>query len=205
MPEHRADPAPRLWLALLALIAAVMALALVFQAREDSSANATASSTARPGIRGYAGPSNDAPVKWPASTPTSAAGPAHWVHEFRRLDALRETAWRAGSPAGLRAVYVQGSGAHRIDEMWLSSYARRGLVVRGISVDLLSLRVVARSAGRVWLEVLDRLGPAVAVDGHGHERALPRDEPTRHRIELRRVDGDWRIAKITVLVQSVVD
>jgi hypothetical protein len=195
MPEHRADPAPRWWLALLALIAAVTALTLVFQAREDSSANATASSTVP--IHGYVGSSNDATGKRAAGT---APGPARWVDEFRRLDALRETAWRTGSPAGLRAVYVQGSVAHRIDETWLSSYARRGLVVRGISVDLLSLGVVARRAGRVWLEVQDRLEPAVAVDGHGHERALPRDEPTRHRIELRRVDGDWRIATITVSV-----
>ncbi len=60
----------------------------------------------------------------------------------------------------------------------------------------LSVRAQRVAAGSASLLVVDQLGPAVAIDRTGGRHRLPRDVPTRHRIELTLVDGHWRISAI---------
>jgi hypothetical protein len=114
------------------------------------------------------------------------------------LDRRRATAWQLGRPELLGRVYVPGSAALRRDRQMLTGYVSRGLWVTGAGLDLLDLHVVSRAPGLVSLLVVDRLRSAVAHNRAGDTVDLPRDRPTRHRIDLRRQDGRWRIARISL-------
>jgi hypothetical protein len=81
----------------------------------------------------------------------------------------------------------------------LDQYIGRGLRVSGVSLQFTSLQVAHRHPRSVSLLVVDRLGASVAVDHSGHRQVLPRDRPTRHRIDLRKVDHTWRIARISLV------
>lgn len=110
-------------------------------------------------------------------------------------DARRAAAWAAGDEAALAALYTDGSAAGRRDRAMLERYAARGLFVRGMRMQVLAGKVRSRTAGRIVLVVTDRLAHAVAV-GRGTRVVLPRDRATRRTIVLRRVAGEWRVARV---------
>ena len=112
----------------------------------------------------------------------------------------RATAYARGDPAALRRLYVPGSRAGRMDLRVLRAYAERGLVVRGMRMQLLSLRVLVAGARSLELAVTDRrvgghavgrpAGPAVTV-------ALPQDAPTTRVLVLQRAGDRWQVASVT--------
>jgi hypothetical protein len=122
-----------------------------------------------------------------------------WSAVLDVIDNRRATAWRLGRPRLLRSVYAPGSAELRADRELLSAYARRGLRVSGVTMRFLSVRVQSAAHRSASLLVVDQLEPAVAIDRSGRRHPLPRDVPTRHRIELRMVGQNWRIASVAVV------
>ncbi|HEY6932862.1 MAG TPA: hypothetical protein VI452_05640, partial [Marmoricola sp.] len=77
----------------------------------------------------------------------------------------------------------------------LRRYRARGLSVRGLRMQLLSLSVLAASPGRLRVRVVDRLAGGQACDG-ARCVPLPRDRADRRTITLRRTAGRWRVAAV---------
>lgn len=133
-----------------------------------------------------------------APGPTGAIQPAErWHQVLERLSRIRALAWRRGQPALLRRVYSASAAELRLDQAMLRRYVARELSVRGADLAFGPVRVASRGSGVVRLRVVDQLRAAVAVNSRGTRRALPRDSPTRHLIELRKTGGRWRIASVT--------
>jgi hypothetical protein len=133
-----------------------------------------------------------------------APGPEPWavagdpeVRVLHDWDEQRAAAYASGSARRLRDLYVAGSSAGAADLRVLGDYRERGLRVKGMRTQLLSLSVLDRGPGWRMLAVTDRLVGAVAMRA-GHEVVLPRDRPTGHEITMMRGgDGRWRVAEVT--------
>jgi hypothetical protein len=117
---------------------------------------------------------------------------------LRAWDDRRAAAWAAGDPTLLARLYTRGSSAGAADLALLGRYRARGLVVRGMRMQLLRVRVLTSRPRLVVLEVTDRLASAVAYAPTGGARRLPRDVATVHEVVLRRVEGQWRMARVSV-------
>ncbi|HSI26073.1 MAG TPA: hypothetical protein VK948_01595 [Aeromicrobium sp.] len=113
------------------------------------------------------------------------------------LDQERAAAYALVDPGRLRQVYSPASVAAD-DRAVIESYRRRGARVAGAVMHRISCAVAARTPDRIDLDVVDQLGPAVAISRQGRIRLLPRDGPTRHGITLIRTGAGWRIAAVTV-------
>jgi hypothetical protein len=129
-----------------------------------------------------------------AAAVQAAAGPRP-VELLHAWDARRARAWSRGDPRLLRALYTPGSVAGRRDRAMLRAWAARGLVVRQLRTQLLSVRELARSRSSWTLAVTDRLVGGEAV-GAGVRRALPQDRATTRTVRLRRWAGAWRVAAV---------
>lgn len=116
-------------------------------------------------------------------------------------DRRRALAWRRGSPNHLDQLYVAESPAGRADRRLLGAYLARGLRVSGLQVQRAAVTVVAAEADRLVLLVTDRMVGATAV-GDDVRLRLPRDRWSRWRLELRRVEGDWRMARVAPRSQA---
>lgn len=115
---------------------------------------------------------------------------------LRDWDARRAEAWAAGDVVGLRSLYVAGSRSGEVDVGMLRRYVARGLVVEGLSTQVLSLALLRDpSPGTVRLKVTDRVAGGRAVTRDGAARALPVDEASTRVVTLRRVDGAWLVAE----------
>lgn len=145
---------------------------------------------AGPGHR--ADPSPGGPVEIAAAAAPAAPAP---VSVLRSWDVQRASAWARGDPALLRPLYTSGSLAGRRDRAMLRAWRGRGLVVRGLQTQLLSVRELSRSATSWTLLVTDRVAGGVAF-GAGVTRALPHDQPTTRTVRLRLLDGRWRVAAV---------
>ncbi|MFC6045094.1 hypothetical protein ACFPYL_18545 [Nocardioides hankookensis] len=129
-------------------------------------------------------------VAW--STP---AGASAVLHDW---DARRAAAWAAQDPDALRSLYVPGSTTGGADVAMLRAWRERGLRVRELRTQVLSLDVRRATATRLDLLVTDRLSGAVAR-GPGVRLPLPRDRPTTSHVVLVR-DGDgWRVAQASAV------
>jgi hypothetical protein len=117
------------------------------------------------------------------------------VELLRRWDADRARAWARGDPHLLRALYVPGSRAGGDDLAMLRAWTARGLVVRQLRTQLLSVRSLAHGPSSWTLLVTDRLAGGVAV-GDGVRRPLPRDQASTRTVQLQRVHGGWRVASV---------
>jgi hypothetical protein len=113
-------------------------------------------------------------------------------------DERRAAAWARGDARALAHLYAPGSAAGRVDLRMLEEWHARGLTVRGMTTQLLRLDVRRAAAGRLVLDVRDRLVAAVAV-GPGVRVRLPAGRVATRRLVLERAGGGWRV------VQSVED
>jgi hypothetical protein len=111
------------------------------------------------------------------------------------LDVARAEALADVNVAALRSVYATDSAASR-DERILKRFAARGFRIVGAGMVRDECRVVARSSGRIELDVMERLAPAWVVSEAGDARALPRDTFTHHRVTLSGAVGRWQIASV---------
>jgi hypothetical protein len=133
----------------------------------------------------------------PTTAASAPGGPSliEPVEILRAWDAHRARAWARGDVHLLRARYTPGSVAGRHDRAMLSAWTARGLVVRGLRTQLLSVRPLAHTRSSWTLVVTDRLVGGVAV-GAGVRRPLPRDQATTRTVRLVRVHGRWRVAAV---------
>lgn len=123
---------------------------------------------------------------------------ARWLQVLDEISARRDTAWCRGDPRLLRDVYAPGSPELAVDRAMLRAYRERGLRVTGVRMRFFVVEVELQRPGSAVLLVVDSLGRSVAHSRTGGARVLPEDLPTRHRIELREVGDQWRIARITL-------
>lgn len=131
--------------------------------------------------------SEEAPVSEPVTDGALAA-----LHAW---DQRRAAAWAAGDVAALRSLYTRRSVAGDRDAARLSRWVDRGLRVRRMQTQVLRARVLEERPGGLVLAVTDRIARAVAT-GRGRARPLPADSPSRWRITMRRVHGEWRVAAV---------
>ena len=130
-----------------------------------------------------------------APTPAEARAVAV-LHDW---DVHRSAAWAAGDADRLAALYTARSTAGTADVALLRRYATRGLVVRGLSMQLLRTRVLTLRPRLLELEVTDRLSRAVAVrrSDPGQGRPLPVDTATTRVLTLRKVGDRWLMARVS--------
>jgi hypothetical protein len=81
----------------------------------------------------------------------------------------------------------------------LHEYAARGLVVRDLRMQLLSVRVLVDRPRQLALAVTDRLAGATAVRATDPvaSRRLPADTATTRVLRLRRVGDRWLMARVS--------
>ena len=114
------------------------------------------------------------------------------VAALRDWDRRRAESWVAGDVAGLRALYAPGSTAGRRDATRLRLWLERDLRLRRLDTQVLRARVLRARADVTVLRVTDRVARAVVTGG----TRLPADAPSTWRIEMRRVQGEWRVAAV---------
>ena len=142
-----------------------------------------------------AGPALVEPVETTAASAPAGPTLVEPVEILRGWDADRARAWARGDLHLLRALYTPGSVAGRHDRAMLRAWTGRGLVVHRLRTQLISVRPIAHSRSSWTLVVTDRLVDGVAV-GAGVRRPLPRDQATTRTVQLRRLDGRWRVASV---------
>src|SRR6476659_3828760 len=108
--------------------------------------------------------------------PVSARPEVRAAARLHAWDGRRARAWADGDVRELRALYVPGSRAGRHDAAMLRAWLRRGLRVRGLAAQLLWVRLVRRTPGRLVLAVTDRVSGVAAAAG-ARPVALPLDLP----------------------------
>lgn len=129
----------------------------------------------------------------------SSAGPPGVLGVLRDWDHRRAAAWAAGDAGALRALYTRRSAAGAADATLLHAYAARGLVVRGLRMQLLRARVLVARPRLLELEVTDRLAAATAVltESPAAGWQLPADAATTRVLVLRRVGQRWLMARVS--------
>ena len=131
----------------------------------------------------------------PRPTTMTITEAASSLSVLRDWDRARSSAWARGDLAALRRIYLAGSrvGAH--DVAMLQRWVARGLRVRGLTMQVLSVELRVRTDRRIVLDVTDRLADAVAMPaGGGHRRPLPRDGLTTRRLAFRMTGSGWVMA-----------
>ena len=111
---------------------------------------------------------------------------------LRDWDARRARAWAAGDVPGLRRLYTPGSVSGAADCADLKEYVDRGLVVEGMTTQILAASVVTFEPQHVVLDVTDRLAASTAV-GAGGRFKLPGSRAQELTVELVRQHGVWLV------------
>ncbi|MBC9225501.1 hypothetical protein GL325_04110 [Aeromicrobium sp. 636] len=107
------------------------------------------------------------------------------------LDTVRTAAWTTADEGLLSGIY--GSDAGRADVERLRAWHERGVTVEGAR----TIRASCRDRGAAGIEVVERLGPTVAVLPDGARRRLPADGWSRRTVDLEREGGRWRIVRVS--------
>ncbi|WP_146825085.1 hypothetical protein [Aeromicrobium flavum] len=107
------------------------------------------------------------------------------------LDVVRAAAWTSGDERMLSHVY--GPEAGRTDLARLDAWRERGVRLEGAR----TVRASCHDGGAGGVEVVERLGPTVAVLPDGGHRTLPADGWSRRVVTLEREQGRWRIARVS--------
>lgn len=114
---------------------------------------------------------------------------------LRDWDRARSAAWARGDTAALSRIYLEGSRVGERDVAMLRRWVGRGLQVRRLTMQVLSVELRVRTDRRIVLDVTDRLADAVATPiGGGGGRALPRDGLTTRRLAFRLTGAGWVMA-----------
>lgn len=175
----------------VAVLLAVAALVVTGIARAQRGPEAGTAATASPAKATTAadGPTRVARVSVPEAVRA--------VTVLRDWDAARAKAWAAGDPAALRRLYVARSSAGERDVAMLRRWVRRGMHVEGMTMQVHTLRLRARTDKKLVLVVTDRLARATAVRSVTGERwELPRDEASTRRLVFRHRSGAWRLDSV---------
>ena len=142
-------------------------------------------------------PRAESPGDKAVGVPAPAARP-DWRKELDRLDAARAVAFAAADPALLAAVDAPGSPALAADRATLASLKAKGLAADGVRHHLIEVTAVLQSADKVTLRVLDERAPVSTVDASGQVVAtLPARTRATYDVELVKVSGAWRLARVT--------
>ncbi len=107
---------------------------------------------------------------------------------LRRWDAHRQRAWADGDPTALIRLYLPGSTAGERDVAMLRAWLAADVAPPRWQTQMLDLRVRKRFHDRLVLRVTDRV--VATSDGV----ALASDAVSTRRLDLRLVDGRWRLA-----------
>lgn len=142
-------------------------------------------------------PADRAPASDRAASHRAAA-----LAVLRDWDRARAAAWRRTDLEALARLYTAGSPAGRADRALLAAYARRGLRVTGMRMQVADVAVRSASRDRIELVVTDRLVGATAVVG-GARLGLPRDRWSRREMVLVRAGEAWRVGEIRDQVSMV--
>jgi len=132
------------------------------------------------------------------TSPSAATQPADRAQQTQALtilrawDARRAQAWAAGDVAGLRRLYTPGSASGASDCADLKQYVDRGLVVEGMTTQILAASVVSFEPEHVVLDITDRLAASTAV-GDGGRFKLPGTQAQELTVELVRQHGVWLV------------
>jgi|GEM_PF-2416921 len=114
---------------------------------------------------------------------------------LRDWDRARSAAWARGDVAALRRIYAAGSSVGAHDVAMLRRWVDRGLRVRRMVMQVLTVELRVRTGRRIVLDVTDRLADAAAVvAGRGEQQPLPRDGLTTRRLSFRLTGGRWVLA-----------
>lgn len=106
------------------------------------------------------------------------------------LDVVRALAWNSGDAGLLAQAYAPGAG--RRDAQRLEAWRQRGIRIEGAR----TIRASCRERGATEVDVVERLGPTVAVLPDGSRTTLPADAWDRRTVELGRRGGWWRIVRV---------
>ncbi|WP_322938515.1 hypothetical protein [Nocardioides bizhenqiangii] len=116
---------------------------------------------------------------------------------LRDWDRARSAAWARGDVPALRRIYLPGSRAGARDVGMLNRWVQRGLRVRRMTMQVLSVELRVRTERRIVLDVTDRLADAIAVPVRGGQRQLlPRDGLTTRRLAFRLTGTGWVLAAV---------
>jgi hypothetical protein len=134
-----------------------------------------------------------------APSPFVLTSPAAAVNVLRDWDRRRAAVWADGDAESLRRLYTRRAPAGTADLALLHAYAARGLVVRGLRMQLLAVRVLVDRPRRLELEVTDRLagGTAVLATDSAVSWPLPADTATTRVLVLRRLGERWLMARVS--------
>ncbi len=146
-----------------------------------------------PGEEHRSSPAPEPAVPRPATMTVTEAVSSLSV--LRDWDRARSAAWARGDVAALRRIYLMGSRAGARDVAMLRRWVDRGLRVRRLTMQVLSVELRVRTDRRIVLDVTDRLADAVAMPiGGGDRRELPRDGLTTRRLAFRLTGAGWVMA-----------
>lgn len=117
---------------------------------------------------------------------------------LRDWDARRAAAYTAGDPQLLRRLYAPGSRAGARDARVLRGYAARGLVVDGLTLQVIEARLVAETPGLVRIRVVDRVGGgSVREVGSQHRSTdLPTGGPVSRVVTLVHGKTGWVVRAV---------
>jgi hypothetical protein len=134
-----------------------------------------------------------------APSPVLLTSPQAAVGVLRDWDRRRAAAWADGDAESLRRLYTRRAPAGAADLVLLHAYAARGLVVRGLRMQLLAVRVLVDRPRQLELEVTDRLAGATAVlaTDSAVSWPLPADTATTRVLVLRRLGERWLMARVS--------
>jgi hypothetical protein len=132
------------------------------------------------------------PVPVAPEVPATRPGPAGVLAGW---DQRRAAAWATADVEALAGLYAEGSRTGAADLRLLRHYRRRGLTVVDLTTQLLALRVVGRSPGRLVLVVTDRVAGGRVVGRGTTPIALPTDRASTRRVVLVRDGGTWLVAE----------
>jgi hypothetical protein len=138
-----------------------------------------------------------APALAPGPPVVRSDGVLDVLHDW---DVRRAAAWASGDAVALASLYTGSSRAGAADVALLRRYTARGLVVRGMRMQVLRARVLTHRPRLLVLEVTDRLAAAVAVrvTDAATARRLPGDAASTRVLVLRRPrSGPWVMARVS--------
>ncbi|MFT4287587.1 hypothetical protein [Nocardioides sp.] len=138
----------------------------------------------------------------PSASPPGPRSESTAAQVLRAWDERRAAAWAAGDAEALAGLYAEGAPAAEADLAMLAAWTARGLVVEGLTTQLLGVDVIEEEPDRLLLRVRDRVAAARAT-GAGVSEPLPAGPIADRDVELRRVGEEWLVASVRAIPAPV--